>query len=141
MLALQDWAFFIGPIVRGEVVQLKEVVDGCVTNNTLNALPDDGLLFDDVADFADQRNLGFGESECILFCVGRNGLNLCSDDRKARSVAAAVIVAERILGTADLVKERVRQGILTPQDAFAAYEVMRSRGAFLPALERQDFIL
>jgi predicted nucleic acid-binding protein len=82
-----------------------------------------------------------GESECILFCVGRAGFNVCSDDRKARLVGVAALTPERVVGTSDLLKECVNQGVLTPQDSFAAYEQMRARGAFLPILGREEFIL
>ncbi len=141
VLGLHDRAFFIGPIVRGEVLQLKPIVDRCIADLKISALPDDELTFDDVADFSNQHNLGVGESECILFCLRRAELNVCSDDRRARLVGAGVLSQERVVGTSDLLKECVMQGMLTAQDSFAAYEQMRSRGAFLPVLRREEFII
>jgi predicted nucleic acid-binding protein len=141
VLGLREHAFFIGPIVRSEVVQLKAIVDRCIADGQISALPDDELTFDQVADFSNENNIGLGESECILFCVGRAGFNVCSDDRKARLVGVAALTPERVVGTSDLLKECVNQGVLTPQDSFAAYEQMRARGAFLPILGREEFIL
>jgi predicted nucleic acid-binding protein len=141
VLELRDQEFFVGPIVRGEVQQLKTIVDRCITNLQISVLPDDELIFDDVADFSNQHNLGVGESECILFCLRRKELNVCSDDRRARLIGANVLSSERVVGTSDLLKECVRQGMLTAQDSFAAYEQMRARGAFLPPLGREEFII
>jgi predicted nucleic acid-binding protein len=141
VLGLPDNAFFIGPIVKGEVLQLRAIVDQCIANRQISNLPDDELRFDDVADFSNENNLGVGESECILFCLRRAELNLCSDDRRARLIGAGVLSPQRVVGTSDLLKECVRQGLLTAQDSFAAYEQMRARGAFLPVLGREEFIL
>jgi predicted nucleic acid-binding protein len=141
ILALDDYAFFIGSLARGEVVQLRDVLDQHIDAGRIVALPEDELSFDEVADFAEQTNLGVGESECIVFCGRRPDLNLCSNDKKARAVATDNLTRERVLGIADLLKVAIQQGLLTPQDAFAAYELMRARGAFLPQLPREDFII
>src|ERR1700756_5012732 len=126
VLGLEECVFFLGPLVRSEVVQLKAFLDERITDGRITMSPDDDLTLDEVADFADQNNLGAGESECILLGLRRRDLSVCSDDGRARRIGEATLTPQRVLGTVDLLKLCVQQGLLTAQDAFTGYELMRA---------------
>jgi predicted nucleic acid-binding protein len=139
VLLLEDHTFFVGPAVMEESVQLKEVVQAHVNAGRLTT-PDDSLIAATaVASISGSYNLGIGESECIAICQADPELGFWSDDRRARTVAATLLGAGRVVGTADLLRECVAQGLMTPLDAYTAYELARSRGAFLPSLDRAAF--
>ena len=73
------------------------------------------------------------------FCQADPELGFWSDERRARAVAATLLGFGRVVGTADLLRKCIAQGLMTPLDAYTAYELSRSRGAFLPPLDRAAF--
>ena len=139
LLLLEGHKFVLGPAVMAECVQLREVVQGHVNAGRLST-PDDGMIAaTTVASISGNYNLGIGESECIAICQVDAELAFWSDDRRARSVATALLGANRVVGLADLLRASTAQGLISPLDAYTAYELARSRGAFLPPLDRSAF--
>ena len=80
---------------------------------------------------------GSAETECIVFAAMDN-ICVCSDDLKARKAAKSELGDGRVIGTLFLLRECVQCGVLTPDAARGAYELMRTKGAFLPDL-RDDY--
>ena len=139
VLILEDHTFVIGPAVVTESVQLREVVQRHLDAGRLVTADDGSIGATTVASISGSYNLGVGESECIAICQADPGLHFWSDDRRARAVASALLGPDRVIGTADLLRACVAQGLMPPLDAYTAYELARSRGAFMPALDRTDF--
>ena len=75
--------------------------------------------------------LGAGEVECILLAA-RHKMIVCTDDKKARRVAETVLGVDSAVGVLALLQKCIDSNLLTIQEAWSAYELMRSRGAFLP---------
>jgi predicted nucleic acid-binding protein len=141
VLLLESHTFVLGPAVMTESVHLQEVVKGHINAGRLTTPDDNSIAATTVASISGNYNLGIGESECIAICQSDPSLAFWSDDRRARVVAAALLGASRVIGTADLLRECVAQGLMSPLDAYTAYELARSRGAFLPPLDRAAFHL
>jgi len=116
------------------------------TAKTFRALIEAGLLdrcdveisADDLIAFMAAHDLGAGESEAILACQ-QAGRHFWSDDRKARNVAMGLIGRVSVTGTIGILKELVRLGDWTAEDAFASYRAMRTAGSYLPLLTPADF--
>lgn len=139
VLSLNEHTFVLGPAVLSESVQLRVEIEEHIAAGRLT-LPNENLISAfSVASISGAYNLGVGESECIALCQADDEANLWSDDRRARSVGRVLLGVTRIVGTADLLRECAVQGLLTTLDAYTAYELARSRGAFLPPLARQFF--
>lgn len=140
-LMLEGHTFVLGPAVMAESLQLREEVTANLSAGRMT-MPDESLITASaVASISGSYNLGVGESECIAICEANRELVFWSDDRRARSVANALLGPQRVIGTADLLRTCVAQALLSPLDAYTAYELARSRGAFLPPLERSAFHL
>ena len=138
VLSLNGYTFVLGPAVFAESVQLRDEIQAHVDAGRF-VLPDEASISAfSVASISGAYNLGVGESECIAISKADNEANLWSDDRRARSVATSLLGIARVVGTADLLRSCVAEG-LTPLDAYTAYELARSRGAFLPPLPRDFF--
>ena len=84
-------------------------------------------------------SLGLGETECLAFALIGSSESICCDDGKARQVCAAKLGSLRVLGTARLLQECVQAGLLSRDEAVAAYELMRAKGGFLPVLTEAFF--
>ncbi len=79
-----------------------------------------------------------GETECIL-AAAEVGCSVACDDKAARKVIARVLGESRVTGSIGLLREAVQAGLLTQAEAFAAYQLMRQRGGFLPAVAQAEF--
>jgi len=128
ILALAGHEFFVGSFVEDECGNL---VKSRLQQGSLNKLPDERLSLHKFVALLDRYDLGYGETECIAFCVSES-ISLCSDDAKARKAAEIELGAPRVVGTLYLLRECVRSSLLTRAEAVLAYEQMRVRGAFLP---------
>ncbi|MXP09716.1 hypothetical protein [Pseudoblastomonas halimionae] len=104
------------------------------TDGDLEYLEDNQLDVDEVLNFVDEKKLGDGESECILLANLDGQSSICCDDRRGRAKATEFLGEERVLGSLRLLKMAVRVGLIVPVEAFAAYELMRDAGGFLPTI-------
>jgi len=128
VFALGGHEFFVGSFVKDECGTL---LDSYLQQGILKRLPDERLSLHDFVDLLGRYDLGYGETECIAFCISE-GLSLCSDDARARKAAEIELGASRVVGTLYLLRECVRSNLLTKAEAVLAYEQMKVRGAFLP---------
>jgi predicted nucleic acid-binding protein len=128
VLTLGNHEFFIGSFVEDECGTLAKIR---LQQGTLKKLQDERLSLHKFVTLLDRYDLGYGETECIAFCISEN-ISLCSDDAKARKAAETELGASRVVGTLYLLRECVRSNLLTKAEAVLAYEQMRVRGAFLP---------
>lgn len=84
------------------------------------------------------RNLGQGETESIAACASR-GFYFCSDDAKARKLAATELTSKFVLGSLRVLRWCVEAKLIECLVAFAGYGAMMQRGAFLPDTKREFF--
>jgi predicted nucleic acid-binding protein len=132
------FVFHVGSIVRSECGDLSEFLDIQAALGTLVILPDDSLSPLEFAEILNLYDLGLGETECIALAQQRE-LCVCTDDKAARKAAVQHLGAERAIGSLKLIRNCVCQGLLGSREALIAYELMKSRGAFLPPVSTDYF--
>jgi predicted nucleic acid-binding protein len=137
-LAAFGFVFHIGSIVRSECGDLCDFLDLQAASGILVVLPDDTLSPIEFAEILNLYDLGLGETECIALAHQRT-LCVCTDDKAARKAAVQHLGADRVLGSLKLIRNCVCQRLLGSQEAFIAYELMKSRGAFLPPISTDYF--
>ena len=141
ILILPGFKFLVGPTVLQECVGSDEVVDmvrKAVDDGRVGVLDDSqisGALF---LSLLERFKLGPGETECLTFAVDSDAV-ICSDDLKARQVAASEFGEDRVTGSLGLLRDAVRSGVTTAQLAWEAYERMKQEGGFLPDIDRNFF--
>jgi predicted nucleic acid-binding protein len=64
---------------------------------------------------------------------------VCTDDKRARTVAKSLLGAHSVIGVLALLQKCVKTKLLLEDQAWAAYQQMLSRGAFLPVLDKSYF--
>ena len=89
-------------------------------------------------DLLDSRSLGRGETESIVACE-ELGFAFCCDDKRARSLAHAVLGDGRVAGTIAVLRWCVTGAIVSAEAAYALYLEMRVKGGFLPNATQEDF--
>ena len=130
VLRLPAHEFFVGAFVKEECGPfLKPFLE----NGSLKELSDDRVSSVTFSKILSRYDLGFGETECIVFAT-LDAMAVCSDDLKARRAAQTELGENRVTGTLFLLRECVKNGALTAHGALVAYEQMRTKGAFLPDL-------
>jgi len=139
VLTLRGYRFLLGPAVTGESIQLREEISRLLEAGLFLTSDEAKVSAVAVASISRAYNLGIGESECITICQADAKLTLWSDDRRARTVASNLLGTNRVVGTADLLRACVEQNLFSPLEAYSAYELARSRGAFLPPLTQISF--
>jgi len=88
--------------------------------------------------FAEKYALGDGETECLAFASIRP-FDICCDDGRARAAVNAEIGELRLTGSLGLLREAIGVKLLDQEGAFAAYELMKQLGGFLPNMQREFF--
>lgn len=81
-------------------------------------------------------NLGDGETECIALCKKHN-YSIATDDRKARINAVKELSEDRVVGSLYLLREAVRNNILTCEQGVTSYLLMKAEGGFLPKVDEK----
>jgi len=131
VLVLPSHTFFVGPQVKEECARQIEHLDKGIENGRLTELDDSKLPSGLFVELLQEHGLGLGETECLAFAkVG--SLTIASDDRQARREIAQEIGVTRLTGSLGLMRLCVQAGIMSPSEAFAAYEKMKLCGGFLP---------
>ena len=131
VLGLKTHEFFVGSFVKDEC---GEFLLPYIEQGLLKELSDERMPSAAFADVLARYDLGFGETECIVF-ASLEGMSVCSDDAKARKATQTELGEHRVTGTLFLLLECVKNDVLTADSALIAYEQMRAKGAFLPDLQ------
>jgi predicted nucleic acid-binding protein len=132
------FAFHMGTIVRGECGDLIPYLDEQVRKGQIVILHGKTIVPARFAEILNRYELGLGETECIVHAE-QHTLIVCTDDKAARSAAKAHLGETRILGSLGLVRECVCSGKVSAGQAYVSYELMKSRGAFLPDVSPEYF--
>jgi predicted nucleic acid-binding protein len=137
-LSSSRFVFHMGTIVWGECGNLAPYLNEQAEKGRLVILHGETLTANQFAEILNRYELGLGETECIVHAEQRI-LTVCSDDKAARSAAKAYLGEARVLGSLRLIRECVCAGKITSRQAYAGYESMKSRGAFLPDIPATYF--
>lgn len=137
VLRLPSVKFQVSAVVRDESRTIRDAIDVAVNAGHLE-LVDDKLI--SVARFVRAKaewNLDNGETECIL-AASVLGCSVACDDKSARNVITRTLGNQHLTGSIGLLREAVKAGLLTQAEAYAAYQLMRGRGGFLPNISEVD---
>lgn len=131
VLALNSHKFYVGAIVRRECGELHELLTERVADGSMFDAANVEISATRFGELLGQYDLGLGETECLAVAEV-TGFLVCSDDFKARQMAGKHLGDNRVIGTLYLLRECVRQGRLSTEQARQSYELMKIKGAFLP---------
>jgi predicted nucleic acid-binding protein len=136
IVALASTQFHVGEIlleqeILDNVQKLK--VNTLIANKDLSLLPSNILLSQFIA-LKNKYGLGDGETECIALCKNLN-FAISTDDLKARKCAKTELGSQFVFGSLYLMRELVRAGTISCQEALTAYKEMITHGGFLPNVD------
>jgi predicted nucleic acid-binding protein len=131
ILSVLDQPPCLGPQVKAECITIASALDQAVRAYRLEMLDDTVLPASLFFQLLEKYELGAGETECLAF-ASVQPLLVCCDDRRARNMITRELGDGRVTGTLGLLIRAIQAGVLTPDRATAAYQLMRRRGAFLP---------
>lgn len=138
---LENCQLLVGPIVFGECnEEPAKILTEMIATGRISQLEDADIPLDLFLGLLDQHNLGEGETECITAAV-HSELMVCSDDGRARRIAARYRGDSQIVGSARLLQWCVQQGTLVCTDASGKFVQMKHCGGFLPDLPNDFFCL
>lgn len=138
VLSLNEFSFFIGPIVKSECITNQEEITNFINKNELTEIGADEISGGLFLQLLQQHKLGEGETECLAYCSSSDTLMAC-DDERARRIGKQELGEQRVIGTLALVKMCVQERLLTDTEALRKVEQMKSRGAFLPIVDVDFF--
>lgn len=137
-LSLPGMTFQISPEVLRESRTVAKAIKAAVDRGDLDWVDDTAIDAEEYEDALSVWELGPGETECIL-AARALGCSVACDDGAARRVIKREIGVVRMTGTVGLLRDTVTAGLLTPEEAFEAYQQMKRLGGFLPKLSLADF--
>lgn len=139
VLNIPHLTFMVSTGVRNESSSIAKAVDIAVEGGHLG-LVDDALITAKAFMSAKRdMGLGDGETECILVAEVLVCQVAC-DDRLARTWSIRRLGEPgRVTGSIGLLRTACEAGLLAPDDAFKAYELMRSLGGYLPQVDPDQF--
>jgi predicted nucleic acid-binding protein len=138
VLALPGRTFQISPEVQRESRTVAEAIKAAVQCGDIGWVDDTAIDAEEYDDALAIWELGPGETECILAAKAL-GCSVACDDGAARKVIEREVGVLRLTGTVGLLRETVATGLITAEEAFAAYQQMKRLGGFLPKLSLTDF--
>lgn len=138
VLRLDSHRFAIGPMVLRECGLHEAQLQTFVAAGLLTVVNDDLVSANQFLVLLERYGLGDGETECLAVAA-LTGASMCCDDAAARRAATDLVGSHRLSGSLGLLREAVRQGRLSSDRAFAAYEQMRAKGGFLPEATKEFF--
>jgi predicted nucleic acid-binding protein len=141
VLRIEGRTWYIGQIVfeecryKGTIIpRLEQAVNG----GRITPLDDSTINAVDFLNLLQTHGLGDGETECLIHALSSDFV-VCSDDKKARRVCASLLGKNRVIGTLTLMLEAVDSDLISSDDAMTAYQLMKTKGAFLPDVSADFF--
>ena len=140
VVTLASIQFHVGEIlledeILNEVQKIK--VNTLVVEGNISVL-EASVSLSEFTRIKGRYNLGKGEVECIALCK-RLQYSISSDDLKARNSAINELGKHAVKGTLFLIRELVRDGAISCEEAMTAYRSMIVKGAFLPTVDEHYF--
>lgn len=131
VLQLPSDSFIICSSVRTEAKSIATIVDNLVAQGAIIIVDDSAIDAGEYLNLKETYGLGDGETECIA-AVLHNDHIVVFDDRAARTAARSVLGQARVTGSIGLLRQCVDQNLLTRDEAYAAFEIMKAQGGYLP---------
>lgn len=113
-----------GPTCAAVTLELQQ-------RGVINLLNDDHVDAERFLALLDSHRLGAGETECVAIAADAD-YHVCCDDRRARTMAADIIGADRVFGTIRVLRWCVEQRRINCTEARRLLRAMRESGGFLP---------
>jgi predicted nucleic acid-binding protein len=140
VLQLRGYTFHVGPQAEGECGADEPELNAALAAGSIARADDGDLPANSFADLLSFYDLGDGETECLAFADADVEFVICCDDGAARRAASGRHGQDRVIGSLHLLRECVRQGLMTAEGARLTYELMRNKGGFLPCLADDYFM-
>jgi predicted nucleic acid-binding protein len=140
ILRIPGFTYLIGIIVNEECCEIenqKIIIEDFVRAGLLKIHDKDVELSAFVA-LKTKYQLGDGETESIAL-ITENGHSISSDDAKARSSALYEVGTSRVIGSLFLLRQAVRDKLMSCDDAKTAFLLMKVKGGFLPNIDDEYF--
>lgn len=138
ILRIPNFVPRLGPQVLTECTTISDQLGRLIAEGRLTLIDDTEVPADQYLLLMERYALGAGETECLAFASSGDDV-VCCDDRRARAMTSAEIGDVRVTGSIGLLGLAIHHELITAEDAFSAYELMRRRGAFLPELNAREF--
>jgi len=139
VLSLTGHTFWLGPQVKSECGPDEEQLQLLIGAGSIELADDNDLPVNIFVELLARYDLGDGETECLAFAENDTQYTVCSDDGAARDAVSQRFGTARVIGGLFLIRECVRQRLITADQARAVYELMKTRGGFLPDLPDDYF--
>jgi predicted nucleic acid-binding protein len=139
VLQLPDHTFYVGPQAEGECGADEPQLNAALAAGSITRADDSDLPANSFTDLLNLYDLGDGETECLAFADADVEFVICCDDGAARRAASDRCGEARVIGSLHLLRECVRQRLVTGEAARLTYELMKERGGFLPFLAEDYF--
>lgn len=138
VISLPSRSFLVNEIVLQESRTVARAIQAAIKRGHI-AWVDSNLI--DVEEYQEALRLwclGPGETECFLAARVLGCLVAC-DDGAACKVIRKNVPAIGLTGSIGLLREAMAEGILSAEQAYNSYQLMRTRGGYLPSLRLSDF--
>lgn len=132
-LALSNCTFVVGKAVYGEAKTLTAELDQLFQAGDLTWIDDTAIPASEFLNLKERFDLGDGETECLAAALHLD-CRLVFDDAAARRAGVELVGQDRVTGSIGLLRSCVGAGSLTRADGYAAYQLMKAVGAFLPEM-------
>lgn len=129
VLAMVDHEWYIGHITLEESSSID--ISMHVDSGEIRIIEDDDIDSGLFVSLWEKYSLGDGETECMTFSK-TNGYIVCTDDKRARTCIGSECGIDKFTGSVGLLKLLAARNLITSEQAFESYELMKSMGAFLP---------
>ncbi|WP_339699364.1 hypothetical protein [uncultured Roseivirga sp.] len=129
---IDGYTFHIGNLVLEECLDeaQKIVVRQCILDGVIEPVTND-LTVREFNSISNKYGLGKGESECIAY-MKKIGAIVCTDDNKARRSIERDFGKPFYFGSLFILREMVRQNLISCDESIRSYAIMVISGAFLP---------
>ena len=138
VLRIPGAQYLVSAVVRGESKSISEAIDIAVETELLGLVNDELITIAQFRQAKRELRLDDGETECILAALALD-CSIGCDDGAARACAERALGAQRLTGSIGLLRKAVVAGLLTADEAFASFSLMKVRGGYLPDLGLADF--
>ncbi len=130
--------YLVSGVVRGESKSISAAIDVAVESGLLGLVDDELITIAEFRKAKREMKLDDGETECILAAKAL-GCAIGCDDGAARACAERTLGPGMLTGSIGLLRKAIEAGLMSYEEAFASFSLMKTRGGYLPELGLDDF--
>lgn len=138
VLELNGIDFHIGELVLDECsknLDQKSFIERCINSGCLYLIEE--LPLDEILLIKNKYILGIGESESLALAL-KHGINIATDDKKARTISSKLLGKERLSGSIYFIKSLIQEGKIDCDKGLLLIDIMKKSGGFLPKMHRNS---